>query len=175
MTHRIEPFNFWIRLTELNLPFFFTQRNDLFLISLTELNPFILSKIELEELNFYFWKSLKELNLFLSWLKEMNFFPVWLTERNFFFNTTHRNGLIPWIWRKELDSYFLNMTQRIGLFFKWLKELNFFFQFRLTELNLFLNMTHVIEPFFLKKMTLRLEPIFFLKMTQRIEPFSDTT
>ena len=160
MTHRIEPFNFWIGLTELNLPFF-TQR----------IEPFFLFENHSKNWIFFFRDS-KNWTFFQYDSQNGTFFNTnQRIELLFFWNTTHRNGLISWIWRKELDSYFLNMTQGIepfnfwklltelNLLFSWLKELNFvsydsknwtFFQFRLTELNLFLNMTHVIEPFLWK-------------------------
>ena len=81
----------------------------------------------------------------------------------FFFNTTHRNGLISWIWRKDLSTLF---------FWIWRNELNrlifendsqnwTFFQFRLTELipfyYVFKNWTH------------------FPNRTPRTEPFNNTT
>ena len=113
--------------------FFFLkkQRTFLFWIWLTSLNFFW---IRLTELNI-FWIRLKELNsLFLEY--DAKNWTVW------FLKMTHR-----------IEPFFV--TQRIDFFFcMWLKELNFvydsqnFFPFRLTKLNFFLNMAHVIEPFF---------------------------
>ena len=149
MTHRIEPFSF--KLDSKNWIFFFEYdaKNWIFffLIPLKEWNLFLV--------------RLKEVNLFLTWLKEVNFFFFGksLKELNFFFqydsqnwtffntNTTHRNGLISWIWRKELNPLFLEYDAK-----SWTVW--------------FLKMTHRIEPSFF--VTRRIE-LFFLHMTQRIE------
>ena len=72
---------------------------------------------------------------------------------NFLFSTNQRIELFQ-IWRKELNPFSLNMTQRIEPFFVGLKELNFSY------------MTQRIEPFFVW-----LKELNFSNMTQRIEPF----
>ena len=160
---------FLVRLKEVNLfvtwlkeMIFFlkiTQRIELFFpVWLTELNFFW---NESQNWTFFFWIRLTEMDLFLEY-DAKNWTP-------YFLNMTQRIEPFDfWKWLTELNllfrdsknwTFFLHMTQRIEVifewlkelnFFIWLKELNFFFQFRLTELNFFLNMTHEIEPIFSK-------------------------
>ena len=148
-----------------------TQRNELFFfsISLKELNP-LKKKLWFKELNLFLFHS-------KNWI-----FSVRLTELNLFsLNMT-----------KELDSYFLNMTQwieqlnffnmtqRIGPFVLiWRKELDPFFKYDeknwtlfkiwLTKLNFFefdpQNWTFFFE-YDSQNWT------FFFNMTERIEPLS---
>ena len=133
-----------------------TQRNELFFFDITQ-------RIEpLEKTKLWF----KELNLFLFHSKNW-IFSVRLTELNLFsLNMT-----------KELDSYFLNMTQwieqlnffnmtqRIGPFVLiWRKELDPFFQIWLQEMNFFQNMTHKIEFFWIWPTELNL--FFWIWLTE---------
>ena len=128
---RIEPsFSTWLK--ELNLLFQHDWKNwTFFLHWLKELILF--KKYDLQEL-----KLLKNMTqriepLFL-WLKDVNIFSVWLKELNFFLKKKYNSKnwtffeydaknstLFSWLWRKEFNPLFLNMTQRIEpLFLMWL-------------------------------------------------------
>ena len=144
MTHRIEPFNFWKWLTELNLLFSWLKALNLFLNDSKNWTYFWMTqRIEL------IFEWLKELN-FLKWLKELNFFQFRLTEMNpFFFEYDQRIGLFilefdakNWTFcflsmtqRIEPLNY-LNTTQRVQLFF-FEYEFNLFFWIWRKELNSF--------------------------------------
>ena len=121
-------------------------------------------------MNFFIW--LKELNFFFNFdTKNCSFLfldsnneilSVWHAELNLFFNTTHRIEhffdydsqkltIFSWNMTKELDSYFLNMTQRIEPFISWIwrKELNpLFLEYDAKNWTLFSNMTQRIGSFF---------------------------
>ena len=96
------------------------------------------------------------------------------------------NRLISWIWRRELELFFIvwvkelnlfirlkelnllmNMTQRTKLFFKvWLKELNSFWKDDSKNWTLFWKYASKNLTLFL----IRLKELIFSNMTQRIEP-----
>ena len=113
------------RLKELNLLLYMTQRIELFFsIWLEDFSP---------------KKRFIELNFFLNMTQRVEpFFWIWL-KGLFFFIYDAKNWTLLWIWRKELNSFSLSMTQRIEPFFEydaknwtlflwvWLKELNLFF------------------------------------------------
>ena len=104
-----------------------TQRIELFLIWLKELNHFF---SDMTQRIVAFIKSMFQRNeTFFVWLKDLNtfFFSMWLKELNpFFLNMTLRN-----------EPFFLEMTQRIEpsflhnsktkAFLTWLKDLSLFF------------------------------------------------
>ena len=179
MTQRIEPFfqyesKNWIWLKGLN--FFFVS------IWLKELSPFLDDSnwtlfsfsMWLKEWNpFLFRCDSKNWTLFLSmWLKELNLFFVWPQELKLFFQCDSKKKIEPLLLipLTELNTFVKYDPKNWTFFWMWLKEL-----------NLFLNVTQIIELFFectqrinLVSMTQWIEPFFFEKEneTQRIEPFS---
>ena len=161
ITQRIEPFfKRWQKIDHFSVDFFKMTQGIELLIWLKELNLFSISTQRIE----LFFDMTQRIELFF-W--QLNFFLVWL---NWIFQYDTPNWTLSLIWRKELDpfskyywknwTFFLNITERIELFF-WilLKELNLFFLKKteriellfligLEELNFLLNTTQQIQPFF---------------------------
>ena len=76
-----------------------------------------------------FHKCLEELNFLKKKHDSQNWtiFPCDSRNWTLLSNMSHRKLNLSFTWLKELNPSFLNMTQRIELFFEyWLKELNFF-------------------------------------------------
>ena len=130
---------------------------------------------------FYFDQNITQrIESVFTRLKKIEFFPVWLTELNLFFFLKKTNPFSLNI-TKELDSYFLNMTQGIEplISWRWRKELNrLIFAYDSKNWNYFW-MTQRIELLY---MTQRMEPFFWIwlrelnflinkTITQRNEPF----
>ena len=156
-------FRIWPK--ELNL-FWMTQRIELLFLTQG------IERFSIWPKEWNFFEKKRKNWTFFSLTQKIEFFqydtPNWtfLNENTthrielFFLITTHRNGLISWIWRKDLNPFVLI----------WLKEL-----------TSFSHMTQRIELFILKRtMTQRIEPIFNTTrsidfsnkiMTQRIQPF----
>ena len=222
MTQRLEPFFFQKKydLQELNFLKILTQTISPFLVWLKELKFFLeydsknwtfylntthriepFCEIWLKELNFFEYDS-KNWTLFLDDSKKWTlFFLLNMTQRieQIFLNMRQRIEpfFFPWIWRKELNSFFECDSKSWIFFERDSKNLFIFFfeKMRLWEMNLFQydsknwiwlkwlnfyfpNMTQRIEPSFsiwLKELnpflnkTHRIEP-FFLNMIHRIEP-----
>ena len=104
------------------------------------------------------------------WLKELSLVFMWPTELNFLLDCDSKNWVffskfdkevnLRLTWLKGLNLLFF-MTQRIELFGMWLKELNLFFLKMTQRIEpFFLNVTQRIE-FFFSNMTQRIEPFLF--------------
>ena len=96
----------------------------------------------LTELNFFFWKRLTELNFFFFWIRltELNLFSLNMTKEldSYFLNMTQGiEHLMSWIWRKDLNRLIFEYTQRIELFLHRTQRIEIIFV-RLKELNLFI-------------------------------------
>ena len=140
MTQRIEHF-FWFNSknwTPFNLSkcnsenwicFYMTQRIEFF-------------QYDSQNWTFFFWKRLTELNfIYFFWIRltELNFFSLNMTKEldSYFLNMTQGiEPLISWIWRKELNRLIFEYTQRIELFLHRTQRIEIIFE-RLKELNLF--------------------------------------
>ena len=186
MIHRIEPFFPTWRVKNWTLLFNMTQRIEPF--QKTCLIKF-LSKI-FKELNLLLSMT-QRIELFLNMTPKIDFFWTWFTEMNLFSALLEGWN----IWQYDSKNWtFFDLTQRIepsvlhdsknwtfftrGIYFFFFKfgSKNWFFQnftsnywpffwIWLTELNLFSNMTHRIEPF-LKILTHRDWTLLF-NMSQR--------
>ena len=108
--------NFFIWFKELNFFSISTQRIEFFCDMTQTIEPlFQTQRIEIFQYDMQNWTFLKN--------------TTHRIEHFFFLTTTHRNGLISWIWRKDLSTlffeydamnwtvWFLKMTHRIELFF----------------------------------------------------------
>ena len=106
-----------------------------------------------------FFSMSQRIGVFLVWLKQLNFLK-WVKEFDLFSNTTQRvepfffeydaqswtlflsirrkelNRFL-WIWRKEMNTFFFHLTQRIEPFYQevWLKALSRVSKKRLKECN----------------------------------------
>ena len=162
MIQRIEPFIIWLK--ELSLFSFLTQRIEPFFSSnMTQrIEPFFLNMTQRIPQFFFditfLWYNSKNW-LFCMILRIELFSNMTQRIEIFFFKYDAKNWtLFLRIWLKELNSFSLNMTQRLKPFslnltqriepFSYLtRRIEFFLTCR-KELSLFLNMTERIEPFF---------------------------
>ena len=136
--------NFWVWLKELNLFENITHRTELFFRDSKELNSFF---FEYDSKNWtFFWFNSKNWTLFyLTKYNSENWICFYMTQRieffhydsqnwtSFFFEKDSQNWTLFFFWirlaelnlfslnmTKELDSYFLNMTQGIEPLISWI-------------------------------------------------------
>ena len=133
---------------------------ELFFFLLQELNR--CEKNDSQNWTLLFDITQRNWTLFIIWLQKLNFF-IWLKEWNLFFsNMTPRNELFFKIWLTKLNFFWI-----------WLTELNFFFEYDSQNWTFFLNMTHRIELFFSD--TTQIIELFFWYDSKNWTPFFDKT
>ena len=125
----------------------------------------------------HFFKNLAQRIGLFSWDSHPRLEPslkIWLKE---FSDMTHRIG--PFLWCYSKNWTFFQWLKEINLICKWRKELNPFFLKMTQRIEPWSNLTHRIELFFRKKPIFSKDDsknwIFVKSMTQRFEPFKNMT
>ena len=167
----LDPFS-WIWLRELK--FFLGFFTCLLFSKMTQrIEPFFLWMWRQEFELFFFEYDAKNWTLFQYDSKSWTFFFFLnMTRRiELFFEYDSNSWTFVWVWLKEVNFHLWISLKELNFFlWMWLKEVSFFFEHDSKKWT-FLNITHRIEPFFLKKKR-RKELNLFQNLTQRIEPFS---